>query len=153
MTLHFVESHPTFRLTYSLDGPLLTCLYSSWLRGSAETTIDLRVVSPRLSRASVRDPLMTRCFYLGGLFAFCIGLLSLDHLATLLGHRERGLLVVGGVAVPLLMAVVLHPFRRELVRVVSRDGQPLLDLRRPRRPSSDFDRLLEGITAALPAGD
>lgn len=152
MSLRFVDSHPTFSLTYSLDGPLLTCRYSSWLRGSAETTLDLRTVSPYLGRARVRNHRVTRVFYGAGLAAFAAGSLSIDRVTDLLGDRW-GLLAVGAVPLLLLVAAAVHPFRIEITRVNATNGLTLLDICRPRRSSPEFDRLLAGIRAAIPASD
>lgn len=150
MSLCFVDSHPTFRLTYTLDGPLLKCQYASWLQGSAETTIDLRAVSPYLGRAHVRDYRMTRVFYVAGILLFAVGVLSLDQVTDLLGDR-LGLLLVGVVPLLLLLCAALNPFRIEIARVNALDGHTLLDIRRSRKSSPAFDRLLAGIRAALPA--
>ena len=150
MSLCYVDAHPFFRLSYTLDGPLLKCQYSSWLLGSAETTVDLRAVSPYLGRASVRDYRMTRVFYAAGILAFAVGVLALDQVTHLLGDR-LGLLLVGVVPLLLLLFAALNPFRIEIARVNGLDGRTLLDIRRSRKSSPAFDQLLAGIGAVLAA--
>ncbi len=150
MPLVFVESHPTYRLTYSLNGPLLTCIYSSWLRGSSETTYDLRTVSPHLGRVRVRDATLTPYFLLAAVLSLSVGVAWLIHLGDRL--VDFPVWTVGSVfalALVLIAFAAAHPFRAEWVGLHTPEGRPVLHIRRPRKASSAFEQFLQGVMDVL----